>query len=250
MWNIANRELRQLFLSPLAWSILAVVQIILSLVFAGTVDSFLQPEVHAELAQASPNGISLTDFVVVDLLSLTAVIFLLVSPLLTMRLVSEERYNKTLPLLLSAPVSITKIVLGKYLGLMSFFVIMLGMILLMPLSLLLGAHLDFGQLISATLGIFLLISTFTAIGLYISTLTAQPTVAAITTFGVLFILWIINWIGNMTAGKSELFAYLSIIQHYEGFLKGLINTQDIAYYLLLISLFIILSIQRLDAERY
>jgi len=250
MWNIATKELCQLFLSPLAWSILAVVQIILGLVFASTVDSFLQPNVQAELAQISPNGVSLTDFIVVDLLSLTAVIILLISPLLTMRLISEERYNKTLPLLLSSPIPITKIILGKYLGLMIFFVIMLLMILLMPLSLLLGGNLDFGQIISAALGLLLFISLFVAIGLYISTLTSHPVVAAISTFGALFILWIINWVGNSTEEKSELFTYLSIIEHYDGFLKGVVNTEDIIYYLLFIALFLILSIQRLDAERY
>lgn len=249
MWNIALRELRSFFISPLAWSILGVVQLILSLVFAASVETYLQPNTQMQLAYA-PNAPGVTDFVVSDLLALASIIMLLVTPLLTMRLISEERHNKTLPLLLSAPVSLTQIVLGKYIGLMSFFLIMLTLIMLMPFALLLGGTLDFGQIACGLLGLLLLIGAFTAIGLYISTLTAYPTVAAVSTFGVLFILWIINWVGSSSGdGTSDLLTYLSITDHYQSLLRGLFSTKDVSYYVLLIALFLILSIQRLDAER-
>jgi len=248
MWNIARREFRSFFVSPLAWSILGVVQLILSLVFGASVETYLQPNTQMQLAYA-PNAPGVTDFVVSDLLALTSIIMLLVTPLLTMRLISEERHNKTLPLLLSAPVSLTQIVLGKYFGLMSFFLIMLAMLILMPLSLLLGGTLDFGQIACGLLGLLLLLGAFTAIGLYISTLTAYPTVAAVGTFGVLFILWIINWVGSGGAETSELLTYLSITDHYQSLLRGLFSTKDVLYYVLIITLFLILSVQRLDAER-
>lgn len=247
MWVIAKRELRSLFLSPLAWSILGVVQFIFAWVFAVVVYWFLQPEVQSSL-QSNPNAPGLTDVVVGNLFDWIGIVLLLVAPLLTMRLVSEERRNKTLSLLLSAPVSMTQIILGKYIGLMSFFIIMLGVILLMPLSLLLGGTLDFGQLAAGLLGAILLLGAFTAIGLYISTLTEHPTVAAIGTFGALLLLWVIDWAENASQ-QSGVLSYLSITHHYQPLLKGLFSTQDIIYYLLLIALFLILSIHRLDAER-
>jgi len=247
MFTIALRELRSLFLSPLAWSILGVVQMVLAIVFASRVSLFLEPEVQAELARI-PNPPGVTDIVVTHLYVWLAIVMLLASPLLTMRLISDERRNKTLPLLLSSPVSMTEIVLGKYLGLMSFFMIMLIMVTLMPLSLLVGGTLDYGQLLGGILGIALLIGAFTAIGLYISTLTSYPTVAAIGTFGALLFLWIIDWAGD-SSSQSGLFAYLSITNHYQTLLQGLFNTKDVIYYLLVITLFLILSIQRLDAER-
>jgi len=247
MFVIAARELRSLFLSPLAWSILAVVQIILGLIFASRVALFMQPEIQSQL-QAMPGAPGLTDIVVGYVYVWTGIIFLLVSPLLTMRLISEERRQGTLPLLLSAPVSMQSIILGKYLGLMGFLLIMLAMVTLMPLSLLIGGTLDFGQFFAAVLGVILLLAAFCAIGLYISTLTAQPTVAAIGTFGILLLLWIIDWAGG-TDQESALFSYLSITNHYQALLRGLFNTEDVVYYILIIGLFLILSIHHLDSER-
>jgi len=248
MWIIAARELRSLFLSPLAWSILAVIQFIFAWVFAGLVSWFLQPEVQSQLA-SHPEAPGLTEVVVNSLFEWMGIVLLLVTPLLTMRLISEERRNKTFYLLLSAPVSMTRIVLGKYLGIMGFFLIMVGMILLMPFSLLLGGTLDFGQVAAGLLGVFLLLGAFSAIGLYISTLTDQPTVAAIATFGALLLLWIVEWIGGNSGESNTLLNYLSITNHYQSLLKGLFNSQDVVYYLLVIILFLGLSIHQLDADR-
>ncbi|RKZ78355.1 MAG: ABC transporter permease [Candidatus Parabeggiatoa sp. nov. 1] len=250
MWTIATRELRSLFLSPLAWSILGAVQVIFGWFFAILVYWFLRPEIQTSLAN-DPNAPGLTALVVSSLLDWIGIVLLLVSPLLTMRLISEERRNRTWPLLLSAPVSMTSIVLGKFFGLMGFFLIMLGMLMLMPLSLLFGGTLDFGQLASGLLGVILLLGTLTALGLYISTLTTHPTIAAITTFGAFLLLWMLDWGENVGDGQTGILslAFWSITKHYQPLLKGLFSTADVAYYLLLIVLFLILSIRRLDAER-
>jgi ABC-2 type transport system permease protein len=247
MWTIATRELRSLFLSPLAWSILGAMQVIFGWFFAILVYWFIRPEVQSSLAN-DPNAPGLTAMVVGSLFDWMAIVLLLVTPLLTMRLISEERHNKTLPLLLSAPISMTSIILGKFLGLMAFFMIMLAMLTLMPLSLLFGGSLDFGQLASGLLGLILLLGALTALGLYISTLTAQPTVAAISTFGVFLLLWMLDW-GENTEAQNSVLSYLSITNHYQPLLKGLFSTADVIYYVLFIALFLILSIQRLDADR-
>ncbi len=247
MWTIAARELRSLFFSPLAWSILGAVQVIFGWFFAVLVYWFIQPNVQASLAN-DPNAPGLTVMVVGSLFDWIGIVLLLVTPLLTMRLISEERRNKTLQLLLSAPVSMTSIVLGKFLGLMSFFMIMLAMLMLMPLSLLFGGTLDFGQLASGLLGIILLLGALTALGLYISTLTAQPTVAAFSTFGAFLLLWMLDWAKNI-AEETTILSYLSITNHYQPLIKGLFSTTDVVYYVLFIALFLILSIRRLDADR-
>ena len=139
MWTIATRELRSLFLSPLAWSILGAVQVIFGWFFAVLVYWFLQPEIQSNLA-SNPNAPGLTAMVVGSLLDWIGIVSLLITPLLTMRLISEERRNQTLPLLLSAPVSMTSIILGKFFGLMGFFIIMLAMLMLMPYHYCLEAH--------------------------------------------------------------------------------------------------------------
>jgi ABC-type Na+ efflux pump, permease component len=245
--TIALRELRELFLSPLAWFILVVVEFILAYLFLAQVDQYLQIQGQLVGIEGAPG---VTDLVVSPLLHAAAVILLLVVPMLTMRLISEERRSGTLDLLLSAPVSMTEIILGKYLGLILFLLVLLGLIALMPLALLTTATLDFGKLASAFLGLWLIVAAFAAAGLFMSTLTYQPTIAAISTFGLLLLLWIIDWAGEaQQLEMSGLFGYLSLQRHYEHLLKGVFDSADVAYYLLFIGAFLGLSIRRLDALR-
>lgn len=240
---IAGRELRSLFLSPLAWTLLAVVQLILAYMFTTQVDLFLQIQPRLP---GMPNAPGLTEIVVAPLLGNAAIVLLLIVPLLTMRLLSDEVRNQTLSLLFSAPVSMTEIVLGKYLGILGFIAVLIALIALMPLSLLSGGTLDAGLLLAGLLGLFLLLSAFAAVGLFMSTLTGQPTVAAIATFGALLLLWIIDWSGD---GSSGVLAWLSMVRHYEPLLRGAFSSTDLAYYLLVIVAFLVLSMRRLDSYR-
>ncbi|MEJ2645913.1 MAG: ABC transporter permease subunit [Gammaproteobacteria bacterium] len=243
---IAGRELKSLFLSPLAWSILAVVMFILGWIFLVQVDSF--SVLQSRLASV-PNGPGVTDWVVAPMLGDAGVILMLVSPLITMRLLSEERRARTLGLLFSSPVSMTEIVLGKYLGALVFFMIMLALIAIMPLSLLAGTSLDLGMLAAGLLALALLLATFAAAGLFMSSLTEQPTVAAVSTFGMLLLLWIIDWAGTGRPQVGGAFSYLSLAHHYQALLKGLVSSTDIVYFLLVIVTFLVLSIRRLDRDR-
>jgi len=247
VFTLAQRELRSLFLSPLAWAILAIVQFILAYLFMSQLQEFLL--IQPKLATIE-NAPGVTELVIVPLYGSAAFIMMLVTPLLTMRLISEERRNRSLALLISAPVSMSEIIIGKYLGIIAFAVIMIIMMTLMPLSLYFGGSLDAGLLFSIVLGITLLMAAFMSIGLYMSSLTAQPTIAAMSTFGMLLMLWIIDWAGGKAdAAASGLLEYLSMLRHFEGFSKGIFDSSDFIYYLLFISLFLILSIRRLDGDR-
>jgi ABC-2 type transport system permease protein len=246
MWNIAAREWRILFLSPLAWSILAVVEFILAYVFLSRTEYFMQ--IQTQLT-GIPDAPGFTQLIVGATFGTAGIVLLLVTPLLTMRVISEERRNRTLTLLLSAPISMPAIVMGKFLGLMGFFVVLISLLALMPLTLLTGGALDWGRFASALLGLLLLCAAFSAVGLYLSTLTSHPTVAAVSTFGILLLLWIIDMAGQ-GADQESLFAYLSLTQHYEALLKGVFNTKDVVYYLLVTGVFLVLSMKQLDSERY
>jgi ABC-2 type transport system permease protein len=244
MFTIARHELRRLFLSPLAWIILAVVEFILAWMFLQHVESFLA--IQSQLL--GMNGeYGVTEVVATPLFGNAAVVLLLVVPLISMRLVTEERRNKTLPLLFSAPLSMTEIVLGKYLGLYAFLLIQLLLITLMPLSLLAGGGLDFGLLASGLLGLALLLGGFAAVGLFMSTLTQHQTVAAVSTFGMLLFFWLLDWARTGTGGGA--LPYLSLLNHTEPFLKGVFDTRDVVYYALFIITFLALSVRRLDMDR-
>ena len=246
--TLAQRELRSMFLSPLAWSILAVVQFILAYLFLTSLNDFLGLQSQLQNLESPPGA---TELIIAPLYGSAAFIFMMVIPLLTMRVISEERRNRSIALLFSAPVSMSEIILGKYLGLLGFLLLAALMISLMPLSLLLGSPLDLGLLFAMLLALFLLLASFAAIGLFLSTLTLQPTVAAISTFGALLLLWIIDWAGSqvdesITGGLLE---YLSILRHFETLSQGSFNSSDIVYFVLFITLFLVLGIRRLYADR-
>ena len=246
IFTIAGHELKTMFVSPLAWVILGVMQGLLGYMFLAQVDSFfmLQPQlIHLQ------NTPGVTDIVIAPLFQLSAIILLMVMPLITMRSLAEEKRNRSLSLLISSPISMTEIVLGKFLGLLYFIIILVTMLMLMPLSLYLGTQLDVGKLFAIYLSMLLLLSSFAAIGLYLSSLTENQTIAAVSTFGALLSLWMIDWLGDTLADGQTVVAYLSILRHHQSLLEGVFNSADIVYYLLLIITFLVLTIRQLDRER-
>jgi ABC-2 type transport system permease protein len=246
IWAIAGREFHAMFLAPLAWVILAVIQVILGFMFLTNLDNFmlLQPQ----LLQLE-NTPGVTDIVITPLMQVAAIILLMVMPLLTMRSIAEEKRNRSMTLLISAPLGISEIVLGKFLGLMLFVLVLVSMLMLMPLSLYLGTTPDVGKLLSIYLGMLLLLGAFSAIGLYLSSLTENQTIAAVSSFGILLMLWIIDWLSESVGSGQSLLAWLSLLQHHQSFLEGVFDSADVAYYLILITGFLGLTIRQLDRER-
>lgn len=246
IFAIAGRELRSLFYSPAAWVAMVVVLAIVGYLFLVQLDLYMtwQSEI---MAMPEPQGI--TQLVVAVVLGSAGLVLLMVVPVVTMRLFADERRQASFALLLSAPVGSFQIVMGKYLGVMGFFIWLLALLLLMPISLTLGTSLDWGLVFSAFFGLALMLASFAALGLYISSLTAQPMVAAIGTFGALLGLWIIDWQGDSAEGAGEVLRYLSMARHYEAFLKGLLDSAHIAYFLIVSGLFLLLATRKLDADR-
>lgn len=242
--NIALRDLRSLFLSPLAWIVLAVITLISAWKFLNLIDLFfrLQPKlINIE------NSIGVTDIVVANLFYESALKIIWLIPLLSMKSLSEERRSESLQLLLSSPISMTEIILGKYLALVMFICIIIFTVSLMPLSLLMGTQLDMGKLMAGLLGLSLLLFSSAAIGIYFSSLTRTPLIAAISTYGVISMLWLIG-VSTASDGNSVL-SYLSLLNHSINMYRGIINSTDIIYYLLLIATFITLSIHHMNAQR-
>lgn len=252
IFTIAGKELRGLFTSPLAWLVLTVIQVVLGYGFLKRLDDFLQ--VQAQLAQmASPPGI--TELVAAPTYATAAAMLLFAVPLLAMRMIAEERRNQTLTLLLSAPVSMSEIILGKFTGLMVFLLIIIVLVLAMPLLLATGTRLDFGLLAGLTLALLLLATSFSAVSLYASSLTAQPMAAALLGFGMLLAMLFMG----ETAGDSlrargwqvpAAFAQVfSPLKNFEPLGRGMIDSYAIVCSLLLTIAFLILAIRRLDGRR-
>ncbi len=244
--TIAGRELRSLFLSPLAWTLLAVLQAILSYALLIQMERFAEWQSRILNIPGAPG---ITELIVTPMLRTGACVLRIVIPFLTMRCVSEERRQGTLALLLCAPISMGEIILGKYLGLLAYLACILALIGALALMLLAGGTLDFGRLAAGMLGLALLGASVAAAGLFFSTLTSQPVIAAISTFGLVLGLWILDWTAGQTRGTGRLLEHLGLTRHLDALLRGLIDTYDIAYFLLIIASFLVLSTRRLASIR-
>ena len=239
IWTIANRELKNLFLSPLAWIVLGIAQVIFGMIFSSVMSDYG--------ANKGEQVAGITAYILQPMFGLAPFVLVIVVPLLTMRLIAEERRNHTLVLLVSAPISMAEIVLGKFLGVLLYLLILSALLIVMALSLLFGGTLDFGLLFSSLLGLVLLLCSFTAIGVFMSTLTKSPTLAAIGSFGMLFLLWMFALSANIYG--DNVLSYLSIIEHYVPFIQGLFSTRDLIYFLVITAIFLVFSVRRLNMDR-
>jgi ABC-2 type transport system permease protein len=244
---VAGRELRSLFVSVLAWVVLGVVLFILAWIFLLQVDAFLRVAPRLLLYPRAPG---VTALVAVPLVRSAAsfLMFLLV-PLVSMRAFADEYRLKTLPLLLSAPVRITDIVLGKYFGVLGFLLVLVLLVFAMPVSLALGTSPDWGLLAAAFVGLVLFVAALTAAGVYFSSLVRQPLAGAVATFGFFLFLSLTPWAARGHGPGSAVLRYLSPMGHLASFLRGEIRVEDVAYDLLFAVFFLTLTVRHLDAER-
>lgn len=241
--TVAAKEWRALFVSPLAWVVLAFFQLVLAWIFLSRLDAFLS--IQSQLvALATPPGA--TELVVSPVFGVASIVLVMAVPLLSMRLVAEERRNHTMTLLLSAPLSMTDIVLGKFLGIVAFLLLPVLLIGAMGASLAWGGRLDWGLVLANLIGLALVGAGLAAIGLYASCLTAHPVVAAVVALAISLALWMAN-LG--TSDRASPLHLVSLLKHFEPFTKGVIDTASLAYFALLVALFLLLAIRRLDADR-
>lgn len=243
IFTIVRKEFRSLFATPSTWLMLGALQFIFAWFFLARLDAFLQ--VQAQLAQIA-NAPGATLAVATPLFGTLALIMMMLVPAFTMRLIAEERRNQTLTLLMTAPVSSAQIVLGKFIGLLLFLLLIITGCTLMVLVLAAGTQLDFGLLLSNALGLLLLSAAYAALGLYISSLTIQPIVAAIATLAALFGLWLVE---ISAVDNDNAWRVLAPTSHFQSFNVGLLNSSDLIFFLLFCGAFLLLTIRRLHNNR-
>lgn len=233
-----------MFVSPMGWVILAILQLVFASYYTMSFNQYFEMIEHGNgLAER----IGITQFVSEGVFGLAAIVLLFVIPLLSMRLISEERKKNTMPFLLSAPISLTEIVVGKYLSLVCYLSILVLLMMTMTLLLNIWTDVDFFYVFSNLLGLWLLIGTASSLGLYCSSLTSEPIIAGFLTFISLMILVLLDKF--FTEDSSAFFHHFSLMRHYKPLSQGLVNTHDIIYFILASFTFIILTIRKLNSDR-
>lgn len=232
IWAIAGRELRSYFVSPLAYVVgalfLLVSGYLFSLILFGS-------------REASMRG----------LFENLAVVFLLITPALTMRLLAEERARGTVELLLTAPVRDRDIVIGKYMAVCLYLLFLLCLTLIYPAILAWVGKPDWMPILSGYLGIFLLGASFMAVGLLASSWTSNQVIAAISTFAISLIIWLLPASSSVVGQQfGSVLEYLSVLSHQQNLGRGIIDTTDLVFYGSFIVVCLFLSIRSVEVYRW
>jgi ABC-2 type transport system permease protein len=251
IWPIYKKELRLYFTSPLAYVVLTVFLLIAGYFFYSIFAFFTRTSMQVAMNPAMGRELNVTDAVLRPLFANLSVILLLLMPLVTMRLIAEERRAGTIELLLTYPVRDGAVLLGKYLAALTLYGVMVAATLAYPAIVLYFARVEWGPLLTGYLGLLLMGATFLAVGLFASSVTENQIVAALIAFMVLLMFWVIGWTSDVAGGTlGAVLGHLSILEHNDSFAKGVLETKDVVYYVNFTLLGLFLAFKMVEARRW
>ncbi len=240
MLTIARREFRSYFDSPLAYVVICLSFLALGLMFFMYRGGFWQADKASlqSMFEYAPLGLSA-----------------LVVPVVTMRLLAEERRSGTLEMLITLPVRDSDVILGKYLGALGLVLVLVISTAAYPLAMFrfpwhLGP-LDMGPIMSGYLGLVLFAACATAIGLLVSSMTESQSIAFFVTFFVLVALWLMGYAADGVKGLlGTVLTYVSFQKHFAGFARGLIDTRDVVFFLSVTVVALAIAFRALERRKW
>ncbi|MCE2513895.1 MAG: ABC transporter permease subunit [Acidobacteria bacterium] len=249
--TIAHKELRSYFVSPIAYVVVGFFAILFGYFFVANLSVMVRFSMQAGMFGMGGQSININEFMIRPLLSNTAIVLLFFLPFLTARAYAEEKKSGTIELLLTSPLSDLEIILGKFLGVLALFALMLVVT---------GAHMgilfwygepELGPMLSGYLGLLLMGASFISVGLLVSSATRNQVVAGVITFALLLLFWVLSWMADSVGPTSQaVLSYLSILEHFDDFSKGVIDTKHVTYYVSFIALGLFLTAKAVDTERW
>src|SRR6266404_3155026 len=251
---IIERELRAYFSSPIAYVVLTIFVFLSGIFFRTILSQVLQMGLMSQLQaqQLGPRAMDMPGMITRGFLSTMSVILLFIMPMLTMGLFSEEKKRGTIELLLTAPITDLQVVLGKFFAAGAFYIILLLSTWVPTGVLYLYGHPASGPILTAYLGLLLYGLSIVAIGLFISTLTENQIIAAVLSFGTIMLLWLVDVVANNaeSATSKGVLTYFSILSHLDDFMKGVLSTSHIIFYLSLMLVGLFLTYRSIDSLRW
>jgi ABC-2 type transport system permease protein len=249
---ITGKELRIYFTSPMAYVVIAVFLLINGYLFYNIVLFSVNQSMQLVRIQGSLPQINMNEMIFRPVFHNMAIIMILTLPMLTMRLLAEEKKAKTTELLMTSPISITQMILGKYLAAFFIFCLMLFLTGFMPVLLNIYGSLRWGPILAGYLGLMLLGSVFLSFGLLASSMTENQIIAGFVGFGLLLFLWLIGWASQGASGAvmSSFVSYLSVGEHFDKFVKGLFDTSAVIYLVSLTATGLFLTHRIMESQRW
>lgn len=229
--TIALKELRGFFVSPVAYVVGFGFLLIMGFLFSVILINSRSADLRGVFANMG-------------------VILLLIAPVLSMRLLSEEYRTGTVELLLTYPVREYEVVVGKFLGALGFFAALLVPTLYYPFVLFVYGNPDFGPILSGYLGVILLAMAFLSAGMLTSAATQNQIVAAVLGFGLTVLLWLFgNLSGILPERVSGIVGYMGVVDHYSDFSRGVIDLRNVVYFISLTIFFLFTTTRVVESKR-
>ena len=249
---ITQKELKSYFSSPIAYIVIGLWALMYGYFFVALLNFFVRQSMQMnQFGMQGPQAMNVNQQLVRPLLQNVLILILFLMPMVTMRSYSEEKRSGTIELLLTSPITDFQIVLGKFFGAMALYGTMLAVTLIHIGLLFVYGRPEWKPIATAYLGLLLMGGCFIAVGLFISSLTKNQIVAGMVTFAVFLMLWIITWIGSFSGPTvDKLTQYLSIVDHFDDFGKGVLDTTHLIYYVSFITFGLFLTAKSVDSERW
>lgn len=247
---ICFKELKSYFASPIAYLLLTIFAVIFGFFFSAATAFFsLRSTEMQMMGRSFPMDIN--ELIIRPLLSNASVIALFLIPMITMRLFAEEKRSGTIELLMTSPVTDLQIILGKFLGALILYGCIVGVAALNFVFLFIYGNPDTKPLLVGLLGLLLQGGAMIALGTFISTTTRNQIVAGGATFAICLLLWVLDWLSAFeTAAWAKVMSYLSIIQHFEPFTKGVLDSKDVVFFLSLTFFGLFLTARSMESLRW
>ncbi|MBN1492551.1 MAG: ABC transporter permease [Candidatus Omnitrophica bacterium] len=249
--TLIKRDLRSYFSSMIAYVVIMMFLAVVGYFFFSFTLIYARISFHMGADPNLAKNINQMDTILRPLFMNISIVLLLLIPILSMRSIAEEKKQGTIELLFTYPLKNSEIVLGKYLALVVVFIIMfLPTVVYVGLLKLCGAEIPLLSVAIAYLGVFLLGISFLAFGVFASSLTENQTIAAVVSFGGLLLFWLVGWAGDFLDVQwlGITLREVSLLSHYQNFVTGVIDTNDILYYVLFI-IFCLYLTQRVVEKR-
>jgi ABC-2 type transport system permease protein len=249
MLHVARRELLQYLQSPFAYLVSAAFLFIVGVFFALILDNFVH--LTSQGPMFGQEGLSVGQGVIEPFSSTLGLVLVLFLPTLTMRVLSEEQRTGSIALLLSSPISSLEIVLGKWLGLMAFLLLLMGLGLsYVPAVLIFFGNVAIAPMLSAALGIVLLTAAGSAIGVMTSSFSGRQIIAAVLAWLLLLGSWILSFLESLEGILGQVGRSIGLILHYESFGQALIRSNDLLYFTLITAFCLFVAQQRVESHRW
>ena len=246
---LAQKELRGYFASPIAYIVIGFFALIFGVFYYSILDWFVRQGM--QMGMMGPQSMNVNQQMIRPLFLNLSVVILFILPFLTARSFAEEKRSGTIELLLTSPLTDIQIVMGKFVGCLLLYAAMLSVTLIHFGVLFAFGNPDWKPVAVGYLGTLLFGGAIIALGLFVSSLTRNQIVAGVAGFALVLALWVIDWLGQSLGARAEaVFKYLSMTGHLDDFVKGVIDTKHLVYYLSFISFWLFLTVKSVDTERW